>query len=125
MRVSGGAAISRGTHPFFRLAEDRDRVWVRGERQLAHVVRTGATAGWQHVSFLNADASFVHAGADIVLDTRLDPMLARNAVYAPAAWDRFDIRGGSAVDPLQREGRRYIGLVGQSVLVRRALREAR
>jgi hypothetical protein len=122
-RVSAGAAISRRTHPFFRQDEDRDRVWVRGERQLAHAVRAGATAGWQHVSFLNADASFVHAGADIVLDTRLDPMLARNAVYARAAWDHFDIRGGSAVDRLQLEGRSYIGLVGQSVLVLRALRE--
>jgi DNA-binding NarL/FixJ family response regulator len=49
----------------------------------------GTTARWEHVEFLDADESFSQIGADVVLDTRPDPVLPRNAVYARAAWDRI------------------------------------
>ena len=100
--IQAGASISRRTHPFFRQDEDRDRVWVRGEREVTHGLRLGATGGWQRVSFLGADDKFAHAGADVVLDTRLDPMLPRNAVYARAAWDHLNFQNGSAIDRLAR-----------------------
>jgi len=122
-RLEVGASISRRTHPFYHQDEDRDRVWVRGEREIRQSLRLAATAGWQHVSFLNADHSFAHVGADLVLDTRLDPMLARNAVYARVAWDHIDFRGTTAIDRSQLEGRGYIGLFRQNVLVLRALRD--
>ncbi len=125
-RLNGGASFSRRTHPFFKEDEDRGRMWARAEREVIHSVRVGATTGWQHVSLLGADDSFVHAGADIEMDTRLDPMLARNAVYARAAWEHFSFndRGpGSRVNRTQLDGRGYVGLFGQSVLVVRALRE--
>ena len=48
--IQAGASISRRTHPFFRQDEDRDRVWVRGEREVTHGLRLGATGGWQRVS---------------------------------------------------------------------------
>ena len=121
--AEAGASISRRTHPFFRQDEDRDRVWVRGEREVTHGLRLGATGGWQRVSFLGADDTFAHAGADVVLDTRPDPMLARNAVYAKAAWDHLSFQNGGAIDRLALEGRGYVGLVGQNVLVVRALRD--
>jgi len=31
-RIAAGAAISRRTHPFYKEDEDRDRLWLRGER---------------------------------------------------------------------------------------------
>jgi outer membrane protein assembly factor BamA len=122
-RVVAGASISRRTHPFYRMDEDRDRLWVRAEREILPPLRAGATAGWQHVSFLDANSAFSHAGADLVLDTRLDPVLARNAVYARAAWDHIDVGGASGINRSALEGRGYLGLLGQTVLALRVLRE--
>src|SRR5262249_52061680 len=82
-----------------------------------------ATAGWQHVSFSGADDSFAHAGAEVELDTRLDPLLARNAVYGRAAWEHLTFGSGSDANRTQLDGRGYLGLFGQSVLVARVLRE--
>ena len=121
-RLQAGASISRRTHPFFEQDEDRDRVWVRGEREVIDGLRAGVTGGWQRVSFLGADDNFAHAGADLVLDTRQDPTLPRNAVYARAAWDHLNVEHGGAIDRTELEGRGYIGLIGQNVLVVRALR---
>ena len=56
-----------------------------------------------------------------MLDTRLDPFLPRNAVYARAAWDRFNLEGG-AVARSELDGRGYIGLWRQNVLALRAQR---
>jgi len=122
-RLSGGVSISRRTHPFYQQDEDRGQIWVRGEHEIVNDLRAGATAGWQQVSFLGATDTFAHAGADIVFDTRLDPMLARNAVYGRAAVDHFSFRGGRSANKSEVEGRGYVGLLGQSVLVARALRD--
>ncbi len=93
-RVQAGADIERRTNPFFEEDDDRDRVLVRAERDVGRSLRLGATAAWEHVSFLDAHDRFVRTGADVVLDTRIDPMLARNAVYARAAWDHLAFRTG-------------------------------
>jgi hypothetical protein len=142
-RVLAGGSISRRTNPFFREDDDRGRVWVRAEREVARHLRAGATGGWQHDSFLDQSVRFVQTGVDLILDTRLDPMLARDAVYARVAWDHLrgsegPSEGGpheSAQDP-SRGGRRaptsanrlaldargYIGLFGQTILALRAVR---
>jgi len=122
-RLIGTAAINRRTHPYFDRDEDRGRLTARIEREIAHAVRIGATSGWQHVSFLDATDSFFHAGADVVVDTRLDPVLAYNAVYARASWEHLDFRSGGSNNRSELEGRGYIGLVGQTVLVVRGLRD--
>jgi outer membrane protein assembly factor BamA len=131
-RIEFGSSITRRRHPFFEDDEDRQRVWVTAERDLASLVsglRVSGTAGWQHVSFLGRDDGFLSTGAEMVFDTRLDPMLARNAVYTRAAWERSavdqpDVLGSAgAVNQMIVDARGYLGLVGQSVLVIRALRE--
>jgi outer membrane protein assembly factor BamA len=120
-RILAGGSMSRRTNPFYEEDDDRARAWVRGERVIARALRLGATAGFQRVSFFDSRDTFAHAGADAVLDTRLDPFLPRNAVYARAAWDRFNLEGG-AVARSELEGRGYVGLIGQTVLALRALR---
>jgi len=120
-RVLAGGSVSRRTNPFYEEDDDRERAWVRAERAIVRAVRVGATAGFQRVSFFDARDTFAQAGADVVLDTRLDPFLPRDAVYARAAWDRFNL-GGGAVAQSELEGRGYIGLKGQSVLALRAQR---
>lgn len=123
-RLAGGAALSRRRHPAFDADDDRARVWARAERNILPNLRVGASLATEHVSFMDAGDRFVQGGGDIVLDTRTDPMLARNAVYARAAWDRFRFTGGTAIHRTELEGRAYAGLVGQSVLIARALRSA-
>lgn len=124
-RVEAGASVSRRRNPFYEKEDDRQRVWFTAERDLTSSLRASATAGWQHVAFLDrpvGNAAFVQTGADLVFDTRLDPMLARNAIYARAGWDRSNVPGG-AVNQASLDARGYLGLPGQSVLVVRALRE--
>jgi outer membrane protein assembly factor BamA len=82
----------------------------------------GATAGWQHVSFMNDTDRFAHAGADVVLDTRVDPNLPRNAVFAKASWDYLGSPAKAGHYVL--DGRGYIGLFRQNVLALRGLRDA-
>jgi outer membrane protein assembly factor BamA len=120
-RVLGGGSVSRRTNPFFEADDDRARLWLRGEREIVRGLRAGATLGFQRVSFFDARDTFSHAGADVVFDTRLDPFLPRNAVYAKAGWERFNLESG-AVARTDVEGRGYIGLPGQNVLIVRALR---
>jgi outer membrane protein assembly factor BamA len=122
-RVEAGASISRRKNPFFEQNDDRGRVWFRADRELTRIVRASLTTGWDHVSFLGQSDSFSTVGAAVELDTRLDPMLARNAVYARAAWDHFAFGKSDGVNRASLETRGYLGLVGQSVLVMRALRE--
>ena len=124
-RLEGGASVSRRRHPYYDVDDDRRRVWVAAERELTTSLRGGATAGWQHVSLLDrpdGDAGFFQTGADFVVDTRLDPFLARNAVYARVGWTRSNVPEGP-VNQTTVDARGYVGLLGQSVLVVRALRE--
>jgi outer membrane protein assembly factor BamA len=120
-RVEAGASRSRRTHPFFDRHDDRTRVWARGERELAGGLRLGATAGLESVSFLDRASRVGQVGADLTFDTRLDPAAARNAIFARVAWDHFgfDDQGRNQLD---LDVRGYVGLVGQPVLVLRALR---
>lgn len=122
-RASAGADVTRRVNPFFEESDLRGRGWVRGERDLARSLRVGLNAGWQYVSFLDETTRVASTGIDVVYDTRLDPMLARNAVYARAVWEYlgFDNRVDAARYEL--DGRGYLGLIGQSVLAVRGLRQ--
>jgi outer membrane protein assembly factor BamA len=121
-RVTVGAAVSRRTNPFYQQDDDRQRVWVRGERELLpKVVRLGATAGWQHDAFLDSSGQVGQLGADVVVDTRIDPVLPRNAIFARAAWDYLHLADGGAMRT-ELDGRGYIGLFGQNILALRGLR---
>jgi len=121
-RVEVGTAIQRRTNPAFDEDDDRKRVWARAERTIGPV-RAGGTVGWQRVSFgaLNDDIKSV--GADVALDTRLDPVLPRNAVYASASIERLSFDDGFTARRVRLDGRGYLGLIKQTVLVVRAVRE--
>jgi len=123
-RLVGGASLSRRTNPFYQEDADRGRVWVRGERQLAHAVRAGVESSWQHVTFVGSSDRVAQIGGDVVLDTRVDPVLPRNAVYARAAVAQRRFASVGAITTTQVEARGYIGMFGQTVLALRAMREA-
>jgi len=118
-RVFAGASIGRRTNPFYDADDDRTRVWVRGEREIARGLRAGASGGWQRASFLGATDRFGHGGVDVTLDTRVDPTRPRNALYARAAWERV-----VGANRTELDARGYVGLIGQTVLAVRAERES-
>ncbi len=121
-RLAGGALVQRRTHPFVRDDLDRTRAWARADWQLARPLRVGTSFAWQHLSLGGDRLDARSAGADVVLDTRLDPLVPRNAVFARASIERVGLAGRSpTLTSLDVRG--YIGLVGQSVAVVRALRE--
>jgi outer membrane protein assembly factor BamA len=121
-RLSGGLSVSRREHPFYERDDDRLRLSARVERDLLPRLRAGGSVGTEHVRFLADDTRFFQAGADVVLDTRLDPVLARNAVYARAAWDRYAVAGAATYHQYSADLRGYAGFIGQSVVVGRAYR---
>ena len=121
-RIEVGTNIQRRKNPGFDVFDRRERVWVRAERSFWRV-RTGLTGMWQQVHFADIDDTLQSIGADVVLDTRLDPLLPRNAVYALASWERIEFESGGQVDRTRVDARGYLGLIGQTVLVARAVRE--
>jgi outer membrane protein assembly factor BamA len=121
-RVEVGGVIQQRTNPAYEEHDDRKRVWARAER-VAGPIRAGATVGFQDVSFADLDDRLKTFGADIAFDTRLDPVLPRNAVFASASWERVTGATPEGLDRIKLDGRGYLGLPGQTVLVARALRE--
>ena len=130
-RVTAGASISQRTNQAFEQDDDRARVYLRGEHEFARTLRLGGGAGWQRASFDGVSDTFAQAGADVVLDTRVDPILARNAIYARASWEHLGFADGPAddghyhggVNRTALDGRGYLGLIGQAVLAGRVQRE--
>ncbi|HUF48993.1 MAG TPA: BamA/TamA family outer membrane protein [Vicinamibacterales bacterium] len=120
--VEVGAAIQQVENPAFETDDTRRRLWGRAERA-AGPIRAGLTAGWQRVDFGGFDDDLGSVGADVAFDTRLNPVLPRNAVFVQAAWERFDVSEGPVLHQTRVDARGYLGIFGQNVLVVRALHE--
>jgi hypothetical protein len=118
-RLTAGASLDRRENPFFEQPDTRRRLWARAERAIVSGFRVGAAAGWNRVTFplTTTPDRFTSVGVDAVVDTRLDPVLARNAGYARLAWQRLSFDGAPAVPVTETDLRGYLGLIGQSVLV--------
>ena len=122
-RVEVGTSLLRRKNLGYGGDEDRGRVWFRAERAVS-ILRFGGTAAWEHVSYGGADDALKSAGGDVVLDTRSDPTMARNAVYARAAWTRISRRAGAPIDRIATEAHGYLGLYRQMVLAARIERDS-
>lgn len=124
-RVESGVAIQQQRNPAYDVNDRRQRVWGRAERYFGPF-RAGGTLGWQRVTFAEIPEDSKSLRGDITFDTRLDPVLPRNAVYVTASAERFFFESGSPHQSVTRtrvDARGYIGVIGQQVLVVRALRE--
>ena len=121
-RVEFGAAIQERKNPAFEEEDTRERFWGRAERAFSDL-RLAGTLGWQHVSFGELDDDLRTAAAEVIFDTRLDPVLPRNAVYGAASIERVFFEGSQAINRTRLDGRGYVGLFGQNVVVLRAVRE--
>ncbi len=121
-RLEVGAAIQRKRNPAFELDDDREQVWMRAERAIGSV-RLGAHTGWERVTFDAVEDTFRAVGADIAIDTRLDPGYPRNAVWLSASWERLAFDAGHTLHRTRLDGRAYVGLVRETVLAVRVTRE--
>ncbi len=121
-RLEVGGAIQRRRNPAYEENDDRRRAWARAERAQGPL-RLAGTVAWQHVGFGPIDEDLRTVGADVAFDTRLDPALPRNAVFAAASWERVFFEAGDPIDRTRIDARGYLGVGGQLVLVVRALRE--
>jgi outer membrane protein assembly factor BamA len=131
-RVEATASLSQRENPHYRLDDRRNELTLRAERELMRGLRIGGGFGWTDVSFggparagelapaFDLDDRFVTLGADVTVDTRVDPTYPRNAVYATARWEQLRFDGGSTIGRMRTEARGYLGLFGQSVLSLRA-----
>jgi outer membrane protein assembly factor BamA len=137
-RVTATAMVSRQENLAFDTNDDRARLSLRGEREFTPTLRVGASGGWQRASFEGVADQFAQVSGDVVYDTRTDPILARNAVYARAEVERLQFGDGPLTRPTEPggyagyqgaatrtalEGRGYLGLIGQAVLAGRVLRQ--
>ncbi len=117
-----GGLVQRRTHPFFESDADRKRIWGRADWALTRQVRAGTELAWQDSTLVDERVEARSVGGDLVFDTRIDPLMPHNAVFARAAVDRLQFKSGSAVrTDLEANG--YIGLYRGMVLALRAIRE--
>jgi outer membrane protein assembly factor BamA len=121
-RIRTGVIVQRRTHPFYKSDADRTGAWARGEWRLVGPLYAGTTAGWQKASLLHRTDRTRSIGADVVLDTRIDPLLPGNAIYARGAVQRLQF-AGKAIVRTELEADGYLGVYRESVLVLRVLRE--
>jgi outer membrane protein assembly factor BamA len=121
-RVEIGGAIQRRTNPAYEEHDERRRGWLRAERALGHF-RLGANAGLERVTFGPLEDDLKSWSGDVTFDTRLDPTYPRNAVLATAGWERVSFDGGGSLQRTKLDGRGYLGLIKQTVLAVRVLRE--
>jgi outer membrane protein assembly factor BamA len=121
-RVEFGGAIQQRRNPAYELNDRRLRTWARAEKAFGDF-RAGSTVAWQRVKFAGAEEDIRSIGADAILDTRLDPALPRNAVYATASVERLSFQTWDPIVRTRVDARGYLGLFGQHVLVARVLRE--
>ena len=121
-RLRTGAMLQRRTHPFYQDSADRTRVWGRAEWPLLRDVRTGAEVAWQSSSLAGQEVDARSIGADVVIDTRVDPLMPHNAILVRSAVERVNFSASDAVRT-EVDANGYVGLYRGTVLALRAVRE--
>jgi outer membrane protein assembly factor BamA len=137
-RLRTGAFIQRRTHPFFALRQssgrperesrgdenaDRTRVWGRTEWSLLRDVRAGAEIAWQSSSLAGQEVDARSIGADVIVDTRVDPLMPHNAILVRSAIERLHFSSTSTAVKTAIDANGYVGVYRGTVLALRAVRE--
>ncbi len=119
--VRTGAIAQRRTHPFFDSNADRARLFGRAEWQLARGVRGGGEIAWQASKLVNQEENTKSIGADLIVDTRVDPLEPHNAIYVRGALERLKFSNDTAVRT-ELDANAYIGLYRGTLVAIRGLR---
>ena len=126
-RIEVGAGIQQQHNPGYDTDDTRRQLSGRVERALGPI-RLAADGAWEHVSFLSLEDNVRSFGGEVALDTRRDPVLPRNAIYALASVSRVYVDPNPAPNAgttrAHLEGHGYLGLIGQMILVVRVVRDS-
>lgn len=121
-RIETGGSVGRRINPHFDTADDRRTVYFRGEHQFSRSLRVNGLASLQHASFEDVSDRFSTVAAEVIFDTRIDPFLARDAVYLRATTSRLTFDQRDTVTRTDLEAHGYLGLCAQTILVASARR---
>ena len=137
-RLRTGAMLQRRRHPFYALRQssgasegestddynaDRTRVWGRTEWPIMRDVRTGAEVAWQSSALAGVETEARSIGADVVIDTRVDPLMPHNAVFVRSAVERLHFSSSTSAVRTEIDANGYVGIYRGTVLALRAVRE--
>jgi len=119
-RISGEAGIGRRENPHYEISDRRTSYNARVESAAARWLRLGAGGGLDDVTFGETIDTLKRFGADVTVDTRVDPAFPRNAVHATFGWERLMFDRGRT-NRRTADVRGYLGLFGQTVLAVRGV----
>lgn len=122
-RLRTGAFLQRRTHPFFDDNADRKRVWGRAEWPLLRDIRAGTEVAWQSSSLAGQKVDARSIGADVIVDTRVDPVMPHNAIFVRSAVERLHFSSTNTAVRTEIDANGYIGVYRGAVLALRAVRE--
>jgi outer membrane protein assembly factor BamA len=119
-RVESSVGVSNRRNPRFAIRDGRIEVRGRAERVFADVVRTGIDASRSTIDFGALDDRLWTVGANIALDTRLDPAFPGNAVYLGAGWTGMHFRSlPGGLNRYTTDARGYVRVFRQVVVAGR------
>jgi outer membrane protein assembly factor BamA len=130
-RVVGGGGLFRRENPHYEIGDFRRQFWGRAETAPLTWLRAGGGGRFARVGFADRDEDLSTIGADITVDTRRDPAMPRNAVFATAGIEQLGFHESALGLPRETndwttarrvtlDGRGYVGLIGQTVFALRA-----
>ena len=122
-RLRTGAFLQRRTHPFYEDEADRTRVWGRTEWPIVRDVRAGGEVAWQSSSLAGQDVEARSIGADVIVDTRVDPLMPHNAIFVRSAVERLYFGSADTAVRSEIDANGYVGLYRGMVVALRAVRE--
>ena len=122
-RLRLGAVLQRRTHPFFDENADRRRVWGRTEWRILRDLHAGAELAWQSSSLAGQKVDARSVGADVIVDTRVDPLMPHNAIFVRSAIERLHFSSSNTAVRTEIDANGYVGVYRGTVLALRAVRE--
>jgi outer membrane protein assembly factor BamA len=122
-RLRAGALLQRRTHPFFDQNADRKRVWGRTEWRIHRDVRASTELAWQTSSLAGENVDARSVGADVIVDTRVDPLMPHNAIFVRSAVERLRFSSTNTTIRTEIDANGYVGIYRGTILALRAQRE--
>ena len=119
-RISGEVGVASRDNPHYEIRDRRTSFNARVESAPQRWLRLGGGGGVEDVSFGELADTVTRLGADVTLDTRVDPAFPRNAIHATLGWERLNLEALSA-NRRTADVRGYVGLFRQIVLAVRGL----
>jgi outer membrane protein assembly factor BamA len=122
-RLRAGALLQRRTHPFFDENADRRRVWGRTEWRILRDIRAGGEIAWQSSSLTGQKIDARSVGADVIVDTRVDPLMPHNAIFVRSTIERLHFSSTNTSVRTEVDANAYLGVYRGTILALRAVRE--